>query len=156
MRPGSRQAQVVARTGWCGEGVGSEDARTWKSRLLSSKSHLNYPQHCSCRGTTGSECASGARPPKRRLWRIFLLFPYLGSLQSVLGLGSSAARPSTCAPTPSPTSKSAGTGGQSVELPDSWLSALPLPPPSVVTGGSGGPGAAGLERAPLRADVECL
>lgn len=73
MRPGSRQAQVVARTGWCGEGVGSEDARTWKSRLLSSKSHLKYPQHCSFRGPAESGCASGARPPQRRLWRSFLL-----------------------------------------------------------------------------------
>lgn len=126
MRPGSRQAQVVARTGWCGEGVGSEDARTWKSRLLSSKSHLNYPQHCSCRGTTGSECASGARPPKRRLWRIFLLFPYLGSLQSVLGLGSSAARPSTCAPTPSPIAKVL------VLVVSRWSSRTPGSPPCLL------------------------
>lgn len=69
--------------------------------------------------------------------------PYLGSLQSVLGLGSSPVRPSTCAPTPSPNNKSAGPDGQSVELPDSQLSALPPPPPSVVTGGSGGPGGGG-------------
>lgn len=64
VRPGSRQAQVVARTGWCGEGVGSEDARTWKSRLLSSKSHLKYPQHCSFRGTRVRLCVWDTSTPK--------------------------------------------------------------------------------------------
>lgn len=65
--------------------------------------------------------------------------------------------------TPSPSTKSADNDCHSVArapvLLDSQLSALPLPLPplppppslSVVTRGSGGPGAAGLERAPLRA-----
>lgn len=95
MRPSSCQAQVVALTGCCQEGVGNRDVREWKSRLLPSKSHLRSPQHCSSSDTTGDLCASGARPPKMCLRTFFLLSPNFSVSPECIELDSSAAHPST-------------------------------------------------------------
>lgn len=146
MRPSSCQAQVVARTGCCQEGVGNRDAREWKSCLLPSKSHLRSPQHCSSSDTTGDLCASGARPPKMCLRMFFLLSPNFSVSPECIELDSSAAHPSTSLATPFPNNKRANNGTLSVYA--TFCLQAPLfhhafpppssPPISVFTGRSGG------------------
>lgn len=161
MRPSSCQAQVVARTGCCREGVGNRDARAWKSRLLPSKSHLRSPQHCSSRGTTGDQCAPGANPSPNVSEDNLSPEPQIGSFQS--GLNRTVLlniRPSPFLPC-SPIKVLIMTLCQSIEsvarLPYLHPAPfyLPSPPLSVITGRSGGSGAAELVRAPPEG-VDCL
>lgn len=163
MRPSSCQAQVVARTGCCREGVGNRDARARKSRLLPSKSHLRSPQHCSSRGTTGDQCASGAYPSPNVSEDNLSPEPQIGSFQS--GLNRIVLLNIHPPPFPprSPIKKVLiMTLCQSIEsvarLPYLHPAPFFLPSPpslSVVTGRSGGSGAAELVRAPPEG-VDCL